>query len=206
MRTVCRIAPGVAGHNQRWLTADSYTPLFCCRRLPGFADRHLAVRPRDLGAPGWIRTSGLHLRRVARYPLRYEDLRARWWNRTTRAEATVLQTAPFATRVILAGRTTGFEPANDWLTTSPLMPSGSSSVRNRGFEPRTRCVWGSRSSAELIALVGRQRPACRPWCAQEESNLHFRVRSPVPCPLNDGRVVVAGDRTSGLLRVEQTLC
>jgi len=24
--------------------------------------------------------------------------------------------------------------------------------------------------------------------------------------LNDGRVVVAGDRTSGLLRVEQTLC
>ncbi len=28
--------------------------------------------------------------------------RARWWNRTTRAEATVLQTAPIATRVILA--------------------------------------------------------------------------------------------------------
>jgi|HubBroStandDraft_4_1064222.scaffolds.fasta_scaffold1658509_1 hypothetical protein len=28
--------------------------------------------------------------------------------------------------------------------------------------------------------------------AQEESNLHFRVRSPVPCPLNDGRLVVAG--------------
>ena len=27
--------------------------------------------------PGWSRTSGLHLRRVARYPLRYEDLRAR---------------------------------------------------------------------------------------------------------------------------------
>ena len=30
-------------------------------------------------------------------------------------------------------------------------PFGSSSVRNQGLEPRTNCVWSSRSAAELIA-------------------------------------------------------
>lgn len=32
-------------------------------------------------------------------------------------------------------------------------PFGSSSVRNQGLEPRTNCVWSSRSAAELIAHV-----------------------------------------------------
>jgi hypothetical protein len=127
-----------------------------------FAGGHLTTRSRDLGVPGRTRTCGLAVRNRTRYPpaLRGREGLARPFTAAhsracsipfavpvagggfepPRLSIPIYSRAPSASSANLPGRTTGFEPANDWLTTSPLMPSGSSSVDRAGIEPAASAV------------------------------------------------------------------
>lgn len=134
------------------------------------------------GALGPIRTGDLLVRNQVRYPLRHEGLRTPGWIRTTDARRRLGYGQLHYRSATDAGRMAGLEPSLYEVHNLALRPFGlilSTRRRNRTSVPR---VWAGRSPIELAEHVR----------AQEDSNPHRRIRSPVPCPLDHGRLVPAG--------------
>jgi hypothetical protein len=88
-----------------------------------------------------------------RYPLRHEDLRA-YQVMGSNHRCPKAATLPAAAFPLCqpGGEDDGTRTRNGLAHNQAPQPFGSSSVRNQGLEPRTGCVWSSRSAAELIAL------------------------------------------------------